>query len=267
MPQRDPRLFTRTGQVAAPLGILLVSLACQGAYAQSRGEPGSSPDLTSLLSLVVVEPLLPLLAGAALFMLTRSHFIAAGLSGLGFGAWGALYFSRRSLDGPLSGALYGLGTDGVTSGLLALAGSAYVQLIGAEARRFGTRRTAIAHGVGIAFAAMSFVLLLATHGSDKVGIGLYVVLLALSFGLPFATGIFAGVVATKALALIAMVHGIWGAALVSGVRDAGQAYLAIFAVPPLLAPVLAIAGLGSWLGRGPHGREGERSEAGAPSDA
>jgi glycosyltransferase involved in cell wall biosynthesis len=38
------------------------------------------------------------------------------------------------------------------------------------------------------------------------------------------------------------------AALASGVRDAGQAYIAIFYVPPLLAPVLATAAFGRWLG-------------------
>ena len=164
---------------------------------------GSSLDLLNLLYLVVVEPLLPLLAGAGLFMLTRSHLIAAGLSALGFGAWGALYFSRLSLDGPLSGALYGLGGDGVTSGLVALAGSGYVRLIAAEARRLGTERTAIVHAVGIAFAATAFVLLLVTNGSDKVGIGLYLGLLAWSLGAAAATGSFGGVVATMALALVA----------------------------------------------------------------
>ena len=117
MPQREPRLLTTTCQVVAALGFLLLSLTCKGAHAQPRGELESSPDLLNLLYLVVVEPLLPLLAGAGLFMLTRSHLIAAGLSALGFGAWGALYFSRLSLDGPLSGALYGLGVDGVASGL------------------------------------------------------------------------------------------------------------------------------------------------------
>src|SRR6516165_661402 len=101
--------------------------------AHTRGGLGSSLDLVNLLYLVVVEPLLPLLVGAGLFMLTRSHLIATGLSALGFGAWGALYFSRLSLDGPLSGALYGLGVDGVTSGLVALVGSGYVHLIGVEA--------------------------------------------------------------------------------------------------------------------------------------
>jgi hypothetical protein len=232
----------------AALGFLLLPLTCKGAHAQPRGELESLPDLLNLLYLVVVEPLLPLLAGAGLFMLTRSHLIAAGLSALGFGAWGAWYFSRLSLDGPLSGALYGFGVDGIASGLVALAGSGYVHLIGAEARRLGTERTAIAHAVGIAFAAMAFVLLLVTHGSDKVGIGLYLVLLALSLGVSAATGSFGGVVATMALALIAMVHGVWGAALASGVRDAGQAYIAIFYVPPLLAPVLATAAIGRWLG-------------------
>src|SRR5262245_5186979 len=118
----------------------------------------------------------------------------------------------------------------------------------AEARRLGTERTAIVHAVGIAFAATAFVLLLVTNGSDKVGIGLYLVLLAWSLGAAAATGSFGGVVATMALALVAMVHGIWGAAIASGVRDAGQAYIAIFYVPPLLVPVLATAAFGRWLG-------------------
>ena len=209
---------------------------------------GSSPDLVNLLYLVVVEPLLPLLVGAGLFMLTRSHLIATGLSALCFGAWGALYFSRLSLDGPLSGALYGLGFDGFINGLVALAGSGYVRLIAAEARRLGTERTAIVHAVGIAFAATAFVLLLVTHGSDRVGIGLYLVLLAWSLGAAAATGSFGGVVATAAFALVSMVHGIWGAAIASGIRDAGQAYIAIFYVPPLLVPVLATAAFGRWLG-------------------
>jgi hypothetical protein len=124
-------LLASTYQVVAPLGSLLLALTCTEARAQTRGGLGSSLDL---LYLVVVEPLLPLLAGAGLFMLTRSHLIAAGLSALGFGAWGALYFSRLSLDGPLSGALYGLGADGVTSGLVALAGSGYVRRSIAQAR-------------------------------------------------------------------------------------------------------------------------------------
>jgi hypothetical protein len=256
--QRAPRLLASTYQVVAPLGFLLLALTYTEARAQTRGGLGSSLDL---LYLVVVEPLLPLLAGASLFMLTRSHLIAAGLSALGFGAWGALYFSRLSLDGPLSGALYGLGADGVTSGLVALAGSGYVRLIAAEARRLGTKRTAIIHAVGIAFAATAFVLLLVTNGSDKVGIGLYLVLLAWSLGAAAATGSFGGVVATMALALVAMVHGIWGAAIASGVRDAGQAYIAIFDVPPLLVPVLATAAFGRWLGsslraRGSHDQPG-----------
>jgi len=109
-------------------------------------------------------------------------------------------------------------------------------------------RTAIVHAVGIAFAATVFVLLLVTNGSDKVGIGLYLVLLAWSLGAAAATGSFGGVVITMALALVAMVHGIWGAAIASGVRDAGQAYIAIFYVPPLLVPVLATAAFGRWLG-------------------
>ena len=247
MPQREPRLFTTTCQVVA-LGFLLLSLTCEGAQAQSRGGPESLQDLLGLLYLVVVEPLLPLLAGAGLYMLTRSHLIAAGVSALGFGAWGAWYFSRLSLDGPLSGALYGLETDGVLYGLVALAGSGYAHLIGAETRRLGAKRTAIAHTVGIAFAAIAFVLLLVTRGSDKVGMGLYLVMLALSLGVSATTGSFGGVAATMAFALIAMVHGVWGAALVSGARDAGQAYLAIFYVPPFLAPVVAIAAFGKWLG-------------------
>ena len=123
--------------------------------------------------------------------------------------------------------LYGLGTDGVSSGLVALAGSGYVRLIGAEARRLGTARTAIVHAVGIAFVTTAFVLLFVTHGSDKVGIGLYLFVLAWSLGAAYATGSFGGVVATMALALVAMVHGIWGAAIASGVRDAGQAYIAM----------------------------------------
>jgi hypothetical protein len=215
--------------------------------------------LFDLLRLLVVEPLLPLLAGAGLFMLTRSHLIAAGISALGFGAWGALYFSRLSLNGPASGALYGLGVDGLTSGLVALAGSGYVRLIRAEARRLGSERTAIVHAFGIAFAATAFVLLFATHGSDTVGIGLYLAMLAWSLGAAAATGSFGGVVATMTLAMVAMVHGIWGAAIASGARDAGQAYLAIFTMPPFLVPVLAIAAFGRWLGgarrtRGSHGR-------------
>jgi hypothetical protein len=210
-----------------------------------------------LLYLVAVEPLLPLLAGAGLFVLTRSHLIAAGLPALGFGAWGALYFSRLSLDGRLSGALYGFGTDGVISGLVALAGSGYVALIRAEARQLGAERTTIVHAVGIVFAAIAFVLLLVTDGSDKVGIGLYVVMLAWSFGAAAATGSFGGVVATMALALVAMVHGIWGAALASGVPDAGQAYIAIFYVPPLLMLVLATAAFGRWLGGSLRARRGQ----------
>ena len=69
-----------------------------------------------------------------------------------------MYFSPLSLNGPLSGAFYGLAVNGVTSGPVALAGSGYVHLIGGEARRLGTERTAIVHAVGIAFAATAFVL-------------------------------------------------------------------------------------------------------------
>lgn len=245
MPQRAPRLLTATFQVVAPLGFLL--LAHVEAQAQTRGGSGSSLNLFDLY-LVVVEPLLPLLAGAGLFMLTRSHLVAAGLPAIGFGAWAAFYFSRLSLNGPLSGALYGLEVDGVRSALAALAGSGYVHLIGAEARRLGTKRTAIAHAVGIAFAITAFVLLLVTRGSDKIGIGLYLVMLALSLGVAAATGSFGGVVATMAFALIAMVHGLWGAAIARGVHDAGQAYIAIFYVPQFLVPVVATAAIGRWLG-------------------
>jgi hypothetical protein len=248
MPQRAQRRLTSNRRVVAPLGFLLLALTCTQAHAQAGGGSTSWLDLLMTLYLVVVEPLLPLLAGAGLFILTRSHLLAAGLSALGFGAWSALYFARLSVDGPLSGALYGLGTGAVTGGLVALAGSGYVHLIQAEARRLGKERTAILHGVGIAFAATAFVLLLVTHGSDTVGVGLYVVMLAWSFGAAAATGSFGGVVATMAFALLAMVHGIWGAALLSGVRDAGQAYIVIFYAPPALAPVLAIAALGKWLG-------------------
>lgn len=205
-------------------------------------------DLLDTLRLVVVEPLLPLLVGACLSRLTGSHLVAAGLTALGFGAWGAVYFSRLSLDGPWAGALYGFKTDGITSGLLGLVGSGYVSLIGAETRQLGRRRTAIAHAVGIAFAATAFMILLVTKGSGTAGVGLYVVLLALSLGVAAATGSFGGVVATMAFALIAMVHGLWGAALLSGARDAGQAYIAIFYVPPLLVPVLAMTAFGRWLG-------------------
>lgn len=217
-------------------------------YGGARGGLGSSPDLVNLLYLVFVEPLLPLLVGAGLFMLTRSHLIATGLSALAFGAWGAWYFSRLSLDGPLSGALYGLGFDGFTGGLVALAGSGYVRLIAAEARRLGTKRAAIVQAGGIAFAATAFVVLLVTNGSDKVGLGLYLVLLAWSLGAAVGTGSFGGVVATAAFTLVAMVHGVWGAAIASGIRDAGQAYIAMFWVPPLLVPVLATAAFGRWLG-------------------
>jgi N6-L-threonylcarbamoyladenine synthase len=107
----------------------------------------------------------------------------------------------------MSGALYGLGSEGVISGILALAGSGYVRLIGAEARRLGTERTAIVHLVGIGFAATAFGLLFVTHGSDKVGIGIYFVMLAWSLGAAAATGSFGGVVATMAFVMIAMVHG------------------------------------------------------------
>jgi hypothetical protein len=249
MQPRAPRLLAAILRVFAPLALLLLlALPATEAHAQTQGGSGSTLDLIFLLYLVVLEPLLPLLAGAGLFMLTRSHFISAGLPALGFGAWSAYAFSRLSLNGPLSGALYGLKVDGVRSALVALAGSGYVHLIGAEARSLGKQRTAIVHGVGIAFAATAFFLLLVTGGSDKVSIGLYLVMLLLSFRVAAATGSFGGVAATMALALVAMVHGLWGAAIASGVPDAGQAYLAIFYVPPLLVPVLATAAIGRWLG-------------------
>jgi hypothetical protein len=247
MLQRSPHLPASTCRVVAPLGFLFLSLPCPAAFAQARGELESSLDLLSLLYLVVMEPLLPLLAGAGLFLRTHSYLISAGLPALGFGLWGAVYFARLSLDGPMSGALFGLGTDGVTSGLMALAGSGYVHLIEAEARRLGSLKTAIVHGVGIAFAATAFVLFFVTNGSDKVGNGLYFFMLAWSLGAATATGSFGGVVATMAFSLVAMVHGAWGAALARGVSDAGQAYIAIFFVPLLLAPILATAAFGRWL--------------------
>ena len=77
----------------------------------------------------------------------------------------------------------------------------------------------------------------------------------LSLAVSAATGVFGGVAATMALALVAMVHGIWGAALLSGVRDAGQAYIAIFLVPPALAPPVVLAALGAWLGRSFRARQ------------
>lgn len=205
-------------------------------------------DLAYLTAVALPFPLLPLLAGAVLYVRTHSHLIAAGLSALVFGAWGAFYFSRVSLDGPLSGALYGLVGDGITSGLVALAGSGYVHLIYAEARRLGKGRTAIAHGVGITFALTAFILLLVKRGSNNVDTGLYAVMLVLSLGVSAATGSFGGVVVTMALALIAMVYGIWAAALASGAPDAGQAFIAVFSLPQLLAPVIATAAIGWWLG-------------------
>jgi hypothetical protein len=246
MPQRSPRLSVSILVVAA-LGFFLLALPCPAALAQTQRELESTPDLFNLLYLVVIEPMLPLAAGAGLFMLTHSYLISAGIAALGFGVWGAVYFARLSLDGPLSGALYGLGTEGAVSGLMALAGSGYVHLIEADARRLGSQKTAIVHGVGVAFAATAFSLFLLTDGSEKVGDGLYLVMLAWSFGAAAATGSFGGVVATMGFALVAMVHGVWGAALARGVSDAGQAYIAIFFVPLLLAPVLASAAAGRWL--------------------
>ena len=248
MRQRAPRSLTLTFRFAVFVGLLLLALPVTEAHAQARGGLGSALDLVYYSVVGLPLPLLPLLTGAGLYMRTRSHLVAAGVSALVFGAWGAFHFSRVSLDGPWSGALFGFLSDGATGGLVALAGSGYVHLIGAEARRLGTKQTAIAHGVGIAFAAIAFVLLLLTHASDKVQTGLYVVMLALSLGVSAATGSFGGVVATMAFALFAMVLGLWAAALASGARDAGQAFIAIFALPQYLAPVVAVAALGWWLG-------------------
>ncbi len=148
--------------------------------------------------------------------------------------------------------------------VLAPLGFLPILLIFSEARRLGTERTLIVHAVGIALAATSFVLLLVMHGSDKVGIGLYLVLLAWSLG-GAAAGSFGGVTAAMAFALIAMVHGIWGAAIASGVRDAGQAYIAIFSMPLLLVPVLAIAAFGRWLGGSLHSRRSHDGQGSARS--
>lgn len=248
MPQRAPRYLTAILRVVALFGLLLLVPPVRPAHAQTQGGLGLALDLIYLLAMQPLFPLLPFLAGAGLFMRTRSHVIAAGLSALVFAAWAAFFFSRTSLNGPLAGALYGLEVDGVRSALAALAGSGYVHLIGVEARRLGTKRTAIAHAAGIAFAVAAYVLLLVKGGSDTVGMGLYLATLALALGISAATGSFGGVVATMALALIAMVHGLWGAAVASGVPDAGQAYIAIFYVPALLVPVVAAAALGRWLG-------------------
>lgn len=256
MSKRAPRSLAATFRFVAPVGLLLLVLPVTEAHAQARAGLGSTLDLLYLTVVGLPLPLLPLLAGAGLFMRTRSHLVAAGASALVFGAWGAFHFSRVSLDGPWSGALFGVLSDGVTSGLVALAGSGYVHLIGAEARRLGTKRTAIAHGAGIAFAAIAFFVLLVTHASDKVQSGLYVVMLALTLGVSAATGSFGGVVVTMAFALFAMVIGLWAAAVASGVRDAGQAFIAIFSLPQLLVPVVAAAALGWWLGGRLRARKG-----------
>ena len=50
------------------------------------------------------------------------------------------------------------------------------------------------------------------------------------------------------LALIAMVYGLWAAAVAGGAPDAGQAFIAIFSLPKLLVPVVATAAIGWWLG-------------------
>jgi hypothetical protein len=248
MPQRPLRFASSIYRVVAPLGCLLFALLCPAALAQTRGQLEPSWDLLGLLYLVVIEPLLPLLAGAGLFMATRSYMISTGVVALGFGAWGAVSFARLSLNGPLSGALYGLGTDGVTGGLMALLGCGYVHLMEVEAQRLGLQKTGIVHGIGIAFAVTAFVLFFVTNGSGEVGDGLYFIILIWSFGAASATGSFGGVVATMALTLVAMVHGVWGAALARGVSDAGQAYIAILFVPPLLVPVIVTTVLGRWLG-------------------
>ena len=256
MPQREQRLLATTCQVVAALGFLLLPLTCEGAHAQPRGELESAPDLLSLLYLVVVEPLLPLLAGRPVPAdALPPHCGRSFRSRL----WrvGRLVLLSPVARRPLVGRALRTGNGRRRKRARGVGRHGYAALIGAETRRLGAERTAIAHGVGVAFAAMAFVLLLVTQGSDTVGIGLYLVLLALSLGLSAATGSFGGVVATMALALIAMVHGVWGAALASGVPDAGQAYIAIFYVPPLLAPVLAIAAFGSWLGRSLRARRSD----------
>lgn len=261
MPQRAPRLFTAIFRAVAPAGLLLLALPVTEARAQTGGGLGSALDLIYLTAVGLPFPLLPLLAGAGLFMLTRSHLVAAGVCAAIFGAWGAFHFSRSSLDGPSSGALFGLATDGLTSGLVALAGSGYLHLISAEVRRLGKVRTAIAHGAGLAFAAIAFVLLYVTGGSDKVEIGLYAVMLVLSLAVSAATGSFGGVAVTMTLALIAMVFGLWAAALARGAPDAGQAFIAVFALPELFVPVVAAAAIGWWLG-GKHRARKSRDRPG-----
>lgn len=251
MPQWVPRGFAAISRVVALSSVL--TLGVSHAQAQTQvpapmlGVLGVALDLTYLVA-VQLMPLLPLLAGAGLFMLSRSHVIAAGLPAIGFGAWAAFFFARTSLDGPLSGALYGVKVDGFRSALIALAGSGYAHLITADARRMGKRGAMLVHGAGIAFALAAFVMLVLTQGSDTTGIALYLVMLALTLGLAVATGSFAGVVATMTLALVAMAHGLLGAAIWRGVHDAGQAYIAILHLPKFLLPVLAAAGIGKWLG-------------------
>ena len=72
MPHQTPPLLTATFRIAASLGLLLLVLPVTEAHAQAQNKPESSLDLLLTLYLVVVEPLLPLLAGAGLFTLTRS---------------------------------------------------------------------------------------------------------------------------------------------------------------------------------------------------
>src|SRR5689334_19912399 len=96
--QRAPRVLISACQAFAPL--LLLALTWTEVHAQTGGAAESSAPLLELLYLVMVRPLLPLLAGAGLFMLTRSHLVAAGLTALAFGAWGAWSYAHISVDGP-----------------------------------------------------------------------------------------------------------------------------------------------------------------------
>lgn len=248
MPHGALRCLTAVVRGVALVGLLFMALPAADAHAEARGGLGSVLDVIYLAAVGPPLPLLPLVAGAGLFLRTGSHLVAAGVSALVFGAWGAFHFAGVSLDGPWSGALFGLANDGVTSGLVALGGSGYVRLVDAEGRRLGRERTAIAHGVGIGFAVVAFALVYATHGSDKVELALYVLMLLLTLGVSAATGSFGGVVVTMVFALFSMVLGLWASALASGARDAGQAFIAIFMLPKLLVPVVALAAVGRWLG-------------------
>lgn len=254
MPQRAP---SRLGAFFALAAVGLVAVATPSTAVHAQTTTGLAAGLDLLyLAVGAPLPLLPFLAGAGLYMRTGSHLVAMVFPALFFGAWAAFHFARLSVDGPWSGALFGLTSDGLFAGLVALAGSGYVRLIGAEARRLGTKRTAIAHGVGIAFAATAFFVLLVTHASDRAETGLYVAMLVLSLAVSAATGSFGGVVVTMAFALVAMVVGVWAAAVAGGARDAGQAFVAIFALPKLLLPVVVLSAIGWWLGGKFHARNG-----------